>query len=46
MTEDNKFFFDYQVGMKDEIERTFGESLEWLRLDNKKSSRIKFFYKI
>ena len=28
--------------MKDDIETEFGDPLEWLRLDDKKSSRVQF----
>jgi len=40
--EDNKFLFDHLVQHKDTIEQAFGHKLEWLRLDDKKSSRIQF----
>lgn len=40
--EENKFVFDFLHDRKDRIEETFGEPLEWLRLDDKKSSRIQF----
>ena len=40
--EENKFVFDFLHERKDKIEEAFGESLEWLRLDDKKSSRIQF----
>lgn len=41
-TEDNKFLFDQLCAQKDVIEQTFGQPLEWLRLDDKKSCRIQF----
>lgn len=41
-TEDNKFLFDFLAATKDNIETEFGEPLEWLRLDDKKSSRVQF----
>ena len=41
-TEENKFVFDFLQGKKESIEEIFGEPLEWLRLDEKKSSRIQF----
>lgn len=42
VTEDNKFLFDFLAATKDDIEAEFGEPLEWLRLDDKKSSRVQF----
>lgn len=39
---ENKKIFDFFFERKDEIERKFGHSLDWLRLDEKKSSRIEF----
>ena len=41
-TEENKFLFDFLLGLKDDIETNFGDSLEWMRLDEKKSCRIQF----
>ena len=43
-SEENKFLFDFLASMKDDIEAEFGEPLEWLRLDDKKSSRVQFSY--
>jgi hypothetical protein len=40
--EDNKFIFDFLYGKKDKIEEAFGASLEWMRLNEKKSSRIQY----
>ncbi len=40
--EENKFIFDKLLEMKSEIESTFGDVLTWERMDNKKSSRIKY----
>lgn len=42
ITEENKFLFDALFKYKNQIEQSFGESLEWLRLDDKKQSRIQF----
>ena len=42
VTEENKFLFDFLTDMKDDIETKFGEALEWLRMDDKKTSRIQF----
>ena len=42
VTEKNKFLFDLLFGLKDEIEASFGSPLVWLRLNDKKSSRIQF----
>ena len=41
-SEENKFLFDFLASMKDDIETGFGDPLEWLRLDDKKSSRVQF----
>lgn len=45
-TDENKFLFDYLFKMKNEIENTFGASLEWMRLDDKKACRIQFSHKV
>ena len=39
---ENKHLFDFFYERKDEIEHKFGQPLDWLRLDAKKSSRIEF----
>ena len=39
---ENKVLFDYFESHKTQIESQFGEALEWLRLDSKKSSRIQY----
>ena len=41
-SEENKFLFDFLASIKDDIETEFGDPLEWLRLDDKKSSRVQF----
>lgn len=41
-TAENKFVFDYLHENKERIEESFGDQLEWLRLDDKKSSRIQY----
>ncbi len=40
--DENKFLFDQLLNYKAEIEQQFGEPLEWLRLDDKKQSRVQF----
>lgn len=39
--EENKAIFDQLAASKDSIERNFGDSLEWQRLEGKKACRIK-----
>lgn len=41
-TEENKFIFDFLLALKDDIETSFGDALEWMRLDEKKSCRIQY----
>lgn len=41
-TEENKFLFDFLLGLRDDIETSFGDALEWMRLDEKKSCRIQY----
>ncbi|EKO3618144.1 DUF4268 domain-containing protein [Vibrio metschnikovii] len=45
-TEENKWLFDKVAEQKDSIERTFGAELEWLRLDDKKQSRVQYAVKL
>lgn len=40
--EENKYIFDALLKMKDSIEAAFGEELVWERLNDKKSSRVKY----
>ena len=40
-TEDNKWFFDRLEEKREEIESDFGEALEWNRMGDKKSSKIR-----
>jgi Domain of unknown function (DUF4268) len=39
---ENKWIFDRLKEQKDQIDAEFGDKLEWLRLDNKKASGIRF----
>jgi hypothetical protein len=41
-TEENKFVFDFLHEKKEKIVESFGKPLEWMRLDDKKSSRIQY----
>ncbi len=41
-TDGNKALFDCLFSQRAQLESEFGQPLEWLRLDNKKSSRIQF----
>jgi hypothetical protein len=41
-TEENKFVFDFLHDKKEKIEAAFGQPLEWMRLNDKKSSRVQF----
>lgn len=41
-TEENKFLYDYLHARKAEIEQSFGQSLNWMRLDGKKMSRVQY----
>lgn len=40
--EENKYIFDAMLQQGETIEASFGHKLEWLRLDDKKSSRVQF----
>jgi len=42
VTEDNKLIFEQLLEHKDAIEQVTGHELEWMRLNDKKSSRIQF----
>ncbi|MFW8591047.1 DUF4268 domain-containing protein [Glaciecola sp. 2405UD65-10] len=42
VTEENKFIFDFLFDQKEQIESNFGDSLKWMRLDDKKMSRIQY----
>ncbi len=42
IAEENKFIFDYLYQHKEKIEQEFENKLEWVRLDDKKSSRLQF----
>ena len=41
-SDENKWLFDELFKQKDQIDSAFGQLLEWLRLDDKKQSRIQF----
>ena len=41
-TDENKYVFDELFKMKDSIEASFGDVLEWERMDDKKASRVKY----
>ena len=45
-TEENKFVFDFLQGKKEKIEENFGSAVEWLRLDDRKSSRVQYSCKV
>lgn len=40
--EENKWLFDHLFAEREKIEAAFGAELDWLRLDDKKASRISF----
>lgn len=42
--DDNKGIFDYLRGQQSEIEGAFGAELEWERLDEKRASRVAFYF--
>ncbi len=41
-TEENTYIFEELLKIKENIEATFGKSLEWLALENRKSCRIQY----
>jgi hypothetical protein len=41
LDQENKMIFDSLIRKKEEIESSFGEPLEWQRLDSKRASRIR-----
>lgn len=43
-TEENKYLFDHLHEQRESLERDFGAPFEWLRLDEKKSSRIQYSF--
>ncbi|RAU19914.1 hypothetical protein DN062_02245 [Nitrincola tibetensis] len=45
-TEENKFIFDCLHKQREAIEQSFGQPLHWMRLDDKKMSRIHFSVEI
>lgn len=45
-SDENKWMFDQLYLKKETIEQDFGDDLEWLRLDNKKQSRIQYSIKL
>lgn len=44
--DENKWMFDQLYQHKETIEQEFGDELEWLRLDDKKQSRIQYSIKL
>ena len=40
--EESKFLFDYFYARKEQMEKRFGQTLDWQRLDDRKMSRICF----
>lgn len=45
-SEENKWLFDELVKQRSQIDSAFGEPLEWLRLDDKKQSRIQYSIRV
>lgn len=46
VTAENKFIFDTLYQQKDAIESKFGQPLEWLRMDEKKASRVQLSHAV
>ncbi len=44
--EENKFIYDYLKSKRAFIEQSFGQPLDWLRKDNKRSSRVQFLREV
>jgi hypothetical protein len=42
VTGENKFIYDFLFSAKDQIEADFGDQMKWMRLDDKKMSRVQF----
>lgn len=40
--EDNKWLFDHVIAKREQIEAAFGHQIEWMRLEQKKASRLQY----